>query len=239
MTDIIKNSIDKFEAGYIFTADDFSTTVNEAKNVSKILNHFVTTGYLRKLSKGKFYKPKASKFGELPPDTYQVVKDLIQKDGKLIGYITGYSAFNDFALTTQVSAILEIGMRKEKKAIVRGIYRIRFIRQENTITKENIPFLRLLDCLRFFKNIPDTTPNSACQRLIYLIEKLDEHEISRIKKLALKYTPQAIALLGAILEMINPQEDTTMLLKKLNPITVYKLGISDKILPTQKKWNIQ
>jgi len=239
MTDNVKNMIDKFEAGYIFTADDFSTTVNEAKTVSKILNHFVTTGYLRKLSKGKFYKPKASKFGELPPDTYQIVKDLIQKDGKLIGYITGYSAFNDFALTTQVSAILEIGMRKEKKAIVRGIYRIRFIRQENTITKENIPLLRLLDCLRFFKNIPDTTPDNACQRLIYLIGKLDEQEIVKIKKLALKYTPQAIALLGAILEAINPQRDTSVLFKKLNPITVYKLGISDKILPTQKKWNIQ
>ena len=64
MTDIVKNTIDKFEAGYVFTADDFSTTVREAKTVSKILNHFVATGYLRKLSKGKFYKPKISKFGE-------------------------------------------------------------------------------------------------------------------------------------------------------------------------------
>ena len=239
MVDIIKDTIDKLEAGYVFTADDFSTTVREAKNVSKILNRFVATGYLRKLSKGKFYKPQMSKFGELQPDTYQIVKDLIQKDGKLIGYITGYSAFNDFALTTQVSAILEIGMRKEKKAIVRGIYRIRFIRQDNTVTKENIPLLRLLDCLRFFKNIPETTPDSACQRLIYLIGKLDEQEILKIKKMALKYMPQAIALLGAILEIVKPQEDTNLLFKKLNPITVYKLGISNKILPTQKKWNIQ
>jgi len=238
MTETIKNTIDKFETGYIFTIDDFSLSVKNPKNVSRILNHFVATGYLRKLSKGKFYKPQTSKFGELQPDTYQTVKDLIQKDGKLVGYITGYSAFNDFALTTQVPAILEIGMRKEKKAVVRGIYRIRFIRQENTITKENIPLLRLLDCLRFFKNIPDTTPDNACQRLIYLIGKLDEQEISRIKKLALKYTPQAIALLGAILEIIKPQEDTSSLFKKINPITVYKLGISDKILPTQKKWNI-
>jgi hypothetical protein len=239
MYDTVKNIIDKFEAGYIFTTDNFYKTVNEAKIVNKTLNHFVTTGYLRKLSKGRFYKPQMSKFGELPPDTYQIVKDLVQKDGKQIGYITGYSAFNDFALTTQVSAILEIGTRKEKKAILRGIYRIRFLRQENTITKENIPLLRLLDCLRFFKNIPDTTPDNACQRLIHLIEKLDEHEILKIKKLSLKYTPQATALLGAILETINSQEDTSLLFKKLNPITVYKLGISEKILPTQKKWNIQ
>ncbi|MDR1759686.1 MAG: DUF6088 family protein [Fibrobacter sp.] len=138
MTDEIKNIIDKFELGYVFTVTDFPMTAENPKTVRKILNHFVATGYLRKLSKGRFYKLQISRFGELPPDTYQIVKDLIQKDGKLIGYITGYSAFNDFALTTQFSAILEIGMRKEKKAIVRGIYRIRFIQQENTITKENI-----------------------------------------------------------------------------------------------------
>jgi hypothetical protein len=238
MIDTIKNIIDKYELGYVFTVTDFPMTEENPKAVSKILNHFVATGYLRKLSKGRFYKPQMSRFGELPPDTYQIVKDLIQKDGKSTGYITGYSAFNDYALTTQVSSILEIGMRKEKKAVVRGIYRIRFIRQENTITKENISLLRLLDCLRFFKNIPDTTPEKACQRLIYLIGKLDEKEISKIIKLALKYTPQAIALLGAILETIKPHEDTSLLFKKINPITVYKLGISDKILPTKKKWNI-
>ncbi len=239
MTDTIKNIIEKFELGFVFTVSEFPITAENAKTISKILNDFVAIGYLRKLSKGRFYKPEMSKFGELPPDTYQVVKDLIEKDGKLIGYITGYSAFNDFALTTQVPAILEIGMRKEKKAIVRGIYRIRFIRQDNAITKENIPILRLLDCLRFFKNIPDTTPDNACQRLIYLIGKLNKQETSKIKKLALKYTPQAIALLGAILEVTKSKEDKAQLFKKLNPITVYKLGISDKILPTQKNWNIQ
>lgn len=239
MIEVIKNSIDKLEFGYVFSVGDFSMLGENPKSVSKMLNHLVSTGYLRKLSKGKFYRPRMSRFGELPPDTYQIVKDLIQKDGKQIGYITGYSAFNDFALTTQVSAVLEIGMQREKKAIIRGNYRIRFIRQENTITKENIPLLRLLDCLRFFKNIPDTTPNAACQRLIHLISELDEQEVLRIKKLVLKYTSQAIALLGAILETINPQENVCALSNKLNPITVYKLGISDEILPTQRKWNIQ
>ena len=66
MTDTIKNIIDKFELGYVFTVSDFPMTVENPKAVSKILNHFVATGYLRKLSKGRFYKPQISKFGELP-----------------------------------------------------------------------------------------------------------------------------------------------------------------------------
>ncbi|MDR3272997.1 MAG: DUF6088 family protein [Flavobacteriaceae bacterium] len=239
MIDIIRNIIDILPLGYVFTSDDFPVTVDNLKGVSKALNKFVEDGYLRKISKGRFYKTQIGKFGELPPDTYQTVKDLLEKDGKQIGYITGYSAFNDLMLTTQVPAILQIGTRREKKAIVRGIYRIRFVLQSNTITKENIPLLRLLDCLRFFKIIPDITPDKACQRLLYLLKELDEQQTVKIKKLALNYTPQAITLLGAMLETINPQENTAALFKKLNPMTTYKLSISQSILPTQKKWNIR
>ena len=164
MTDKIKNIIAKFPLGFVFTTSDFSAAIESPKQVNKILNNLVKEGIIRKLSKVRFYKPQISKFGELPLDTYQVVKDLIEKDGKLIGYLTGYAAFNDLGLTTQVPATLQIGTRKEKKAIVRGIYRIRFVKQENTITKENILLLRLLDCLRFFKEIPDTMPDTACRR---------------------------------------------------------------------------
>ncbi|MDR2929159.1 MAG: DUF6088 family protein [Cytophagaceae bacterium] len=223
MPDKIKNTIDKFSPNEVFTVSDFPKTAKSPKGVSKILNDLVAEGILRKLSKGRFYKPETGKFGELSPDTYQTVKDLLVQDGKLIGYITGYSVFNDLELTTQVSAVLQIGMRREKKALMRGTYRISFIRQENSITKENIPLLRLLDCLRFFKNIPDTTPDKACQRLLYLLSELDEQQVAKTKKLALKYTPQTIALLGAMFETINPQEDTESLFKKLSPITVYKL----------------
>jgi hypothetical protein len=239
MTNKIQNIIDTFPLGYVFTSNDFPMTVDNPKGVNKVLNDFVSLGYLRKLSKGRFYKPKMTEFGELPPDTNQIVKDLLVKDGKVIGYITGYSVFNELMLTTQVSAVLQIGMRREKKAIVRGMYRIHFIKQENTITKENIPLLRLLDCLRFFKNIPDTTPDQACLRLLLLLKELDQQQIAKIKKLALNYSPQTIALWGAMLEALNPYEDTVALFKKLNPMTTYKLSVSDSVLPTQKKWNIR
>ncbi|GHU80321.1 hypothetical protein FACS1894145_6520 [Bacteroidia bacterium] len=238
MTETIKNKIEKIEPGVVFTASDFDVTVKSPTTVSRILNDFVTQGYLRKLSKGRFYKPQISKFGELPPDMYQTVKDLIEKDSKLIGYITGYTAFNDLGLTTQAPSALQVGTYDEKKAIVRGAYRISFIKQRNNITKENIPLLKLLDCLRLFKIIPDILPDNACKRLLYLLSQLDENQRNKIKKLVLKYSPQTISLLGAMLETLSPQEDTTTLFKMLNPMTSYKLGISDKILFNQKKWNI-
>ncbi|OJV80558.1 MAG: hypothetical protein BGO34_15720 [Bacteroidia bacterium 44-10] len=239
MTEIIKRTIDKFPFGFVITPSDFPVDLKKQASVNRILNNMVAAGTIRRLSKGRFYKPQISKFGELPPDTYQIVKDLLEKNGKITGYITGYSAFNDLGLTTQVPFALQIGVRHEKKAIQRDVYRISFIKQKNAITKENIPLLRLLDSLRFFKNIPDTMPDDACKRLLYLFSQLDRAQTDKVKKLALNYNPATIALLGAILETLNEKEDTTMLLKELNPQTSYKLGISEKVLLNQQKWYIK
>ncbi|MDR1583040.1 MAG: DUF6088 family protein [Prevotellaceae bacterium] len=239
MTDTIKMTINNFPFGFVFTPSDFPIDIGKQASVNRILNNMVAAGEIRRLSKGRFYKPKMTQFGELPPDTYQIVKDLVEKNGKIIGYITGYSAFNDLGLTTQVPFALQIGVRNEKKAIKRDVYRISFIKQQNTITKENIPLLRLLDCLRLFKNIPDTMPDEACKRLLHLFSQLDEAQIIKVKKMALKYSPSTIALLGAMLETLNKNENTSMLLNKLNPQTSYKLGISEKVLSNQQKWYIK
>ncbi|MDR3093183.1 MAG: DUF6088 family protein, partial [Bacteroidales bacterium] len=215
MTDIIRNIIDRFALGFVFTADNFPLPVEKQNSVTKVLNNMVAAGQIRRLSKGRFYKPQTSKFGELPPDTFQIVKDLIEKNGKTTGYLTGYSVFNKFGLTSQVPVVLQIATRKEKKPVIRGNYRINFLIQSNTITKENIPVLQLLDCLRFFKNIPDAMPDEICTRLLVLFKELTLEQLNQSKRLAWRYNPATLALLGAILETLNENEDTTTLFRAL------------------------
>jgi len=239
MTDTIKNTIATFDYGFVFTPADFPIDSRKQATVNRILNNMVAAGQIRRASKGRFYKPKETEFGELPLVSYQLVKDLLEKNGNVIGYLTGYTVFNELGLTTQVPFALQIGVPNEKKAIKRNYYRISFIKQQNEITKENTPLLQLLDCLRFFKNIPDSMPDETCRRLLLLLKELKEQQKEEIKKLSLKYTPQATALLGAMLETLNPKEDTVEMLNALNPQTFYKLGISDKILFNQIKWNIK
>jgi hypothetical protein len=239
ITDIVIRKIESFAYGYVFTAGDFPIDVTKQKSVNKVLENLTKVGKIRRLSKGRYYRTKTTEFGELLPDSYQMVKDLLEENGKLIGYITGYQIFNELGLTTQVSAILQIGTIKDKKSTKRSYYRIKFVKQWNTITKENIPLLQLLDCLRFFKNIPDAMPAESCRRLFYLLTKLNDNQRNKIKKLAVKYTPQAIALLGAMLETLNPNEDIDMLRKSLNFQTFYSLSIPQEVLPTQKRWNIR
>jgi hypothetical protein len=93
--------------------------------------------------------------------------------------------------------------------------------------------------LRFFKNIPDAIPNDICRRLLVLFKQLPPEQINAAKRLAIKYPPSTIALLGAILETNNENENTTVLYKALNHQSSYKLDILSKILFNQKKWHIK
>jgi len=236
--DYVRIKIDKLPKGYVFTYADFVTEVNKREAVIKSLNRLASSGKINKLSKGKFYKQENSVFGSLPPTEYQVVKDLLEKNGKLIGYITGYGIYNQLNLTTQVSASIQIGKNETRPAFRRDRYRISFIKQKNTITKENIPLLQILDAIRFIKKIPDASIESSCKRFIAILSQLQEQEIISLTKLAKKYPPSTRALLGALLEKIGKSDVTKDLRKSLNPITRYKLSIPENVLPSAKNWNI-
>lgn len=239
VTDYIKNKINRFQEGYIFTYTDFNISVNKSDAVIKALNRMVESGKLRKLSKGRYYKPKITEFGELKPDVYQVVKDLLEKDGNITGYLTGYSIFNSLLLTTQVSNTIQIGSVKEKNALTRGMYRIRFIMQPNRITKENIHLLQILDSIKFIKEIPDTTEDKACKQIIQLIKGISVNELNQLKKLVMNYNASTRALTGAIIESIYNESETQSITGSLNPATRFNFSISEQTLPTKEQWGIK
>ena len=240
-SEYIEDKIGRLPKNYVFTYVDFLTEVNKKEAIIKHLNRMVQSGKIDKLSKGKYYKPQESVFGTLLPEQYQIVKDLLEEDGrKRIGYITGYSIYNSLGFTTQVSNIIQIGTQHTRPKLKRGRYTISFIKQKNTINNENIPLLRLLDVIRFIKKIPDTTADKSCKRLLVLLKDLKDQDQVQIIKLAFKYGPGTRALLGALLSQIGIKEKQLLneLFESLNPITTYHIPISENVLPTAKNWYI-
>lgn len=237
-SDFITYTIDRLPKGYVFTYADFVTEVNKKEAVIKALNRLAASGKISKLSKGKFYKPENTVFGTLEPNQYQVVKDLLEEEGKTIGYLTGYSIYNKLGLTTQVSNTIQIGKNEIRPKFKRERYTISFIQQKNTITKENIPFLQLLDAVRYIKKIPDTSIDAACIRLFNIVKELSDKDVSTLIRLAQKYPPATRALIGAILDEAGKQQLTDSLRKSLNPISKYNLQGADKVLSLTEKWNI-
>lgn len=235
----IRKKIVVFPDDYVFKASDFEMESQNQSAVVKALNRMAATGEITKLSKGKFYKPRKTQFGELKPSAYQIAKDYIERDGKLIGYITGYSAYNALGLTTQISSYIQIGTNKSRRAVKRDKYTISFIMQQNTITKKNIEILRILDAIRFIREIPATTPNEACIRLKEIIKDLNDEQKEMLVKCSLKYTNYVRALCGAILEDIGYDGNSLDSIRKsLNGVTNYHLPISESVLPNKQNWRI-
>jgi len=206
--------------------------------IIKALNRMTASGKIGKLSKGKFYKLKNTVFGKLGPIQSQVLKDILEEDGKITGYMTSFSIFNKMGLTTQVSNTLVIAKNQIRPNFKRERYSIWFVKQKNTITKENIKFLQILDTLRFIKRIPDASIENSCKILLSIIDKISDKNIEITIRLALKYPPSTRALLGSILDQLQKKISTEPLLKSLNPVTKYKLSGARKVLTTTNKWNI-
>lgn len=238
-SDLIRNKINRLPEGYVFTYGDFSDEVKSENALKLTLFRLVKAGKIERLSKGRFYKPKQGVIGKLNPDEYEVVKDLLKSNNKVIGYITGLGIFNSLGLTTQMSSIIQIGSNFDRKQIQRGKYLIKYIRQWNKITSDNIKSLQLLDCIRFIKNIPDTTIDQSYKRMIYLLGELSEKEISLLSGLASKYPPATRSLVGSILEKLNYVSLSDKLLNSLNPSTYFKLDISQDLIQNKQKWKIQ
>ncbi len=145
------NKVGRLPVGYVFTYKDFNVPGSNKESVIKALNILLSKGKINKISKGRFYKPEKSFFGELLPAQTQVVKDLLEENGKIVGYLTGLSVFNTFGLTTQVSNIIQIGKNNVRPSFKRERHSIGFIKQLNLINRENIPYLQILDCIKFLK----------------------------------------------------------------------------------------
>jgi len=234
----IASSIEQFPAGKVFTYVDIASKSSQKEAVIKALNRMVAAGKLAKLSKGRYYRPEESAFGNLQPSQNEIVKDLLEKDGKVIGYLTGYSIYNQLGLTTQVSNIIQIGRNDVRPSFKRGSYKISFVRQKNIITKENIPLLQILDVIRSLKRIPDTNPTLAYKRLLAIIRDLPRKEKKSLVELALKYPPSTRAFLGAALNELGDKPLTRPLRESLNPISAYKLPAASA-LKSAGEWNIK
>jgi len=236
IADQIKEKLSSIPDGFVLTLKDFKVEPQHEVALVKSLSRLVAKGELKKLSKGRYYKPRKTMFGILKPSASEIAKDFLEKDGKLIGYITGTAAFATMGLTTQITSSIMIGSNKYRRPLKRGEYNISFLLQPNEIDEQTIHLLQILDAIRLIREIPAITPDDCTIRLGQLIKILPELEQQKLCELAISYTPYVRALLGAIMEMNNI--NTYNLKVSLSGVTTYKLPVSDDALSTKQNWNI-
>jgi hypothetical protein len=236
---IVKNRINTFKEGYVFSYMDIEGPTKNKEAIIKALNRFTEKGILHKLSKGKFYKPAKSEYGKFGPDLNEIVKDLLENKEEVIGYLTGFSVFNKYGLTTQISNTIQIGRNTFKPPLNRGIYKIQFVLQKNVITKENFKILQVLDCLKMLKGIPDTTKNNSLSVLGRIIRKYNKTDRELLIQLSMKYPASTRALLGMIFEGEKIMGPLDKIRETLNPISKFNVVLRDYDKLVKDNWNIK
>ncbi len=231
-----RSYVNSLPEGVIVSATDFGMPREYRATLVKALNQYESLGVLRRASKGRYYKPRKSRFGEVKPSENEIVKEFLEKDGNTIGYITGTRAFAGLALTTQVSPAIVIGTNVPRRPVMRGQYKISFLLQPNPLVKDDIPYYVILDALRLIKEIPATTPDESISQIMAWVKELPNEGKYRLVELSRVYSPSVRAQLGAILEYLG--YFATTLMDTLNPLSHYKIGITPDTLPTAKTWNI-
>lgn len=230
----IKKRILDFEMGKVFRLEDLELSRSEYNAAVVALGRLAQEGEIERLSPGVYYKPKQTQFGVVGPSMEERFRDLLYDGDTPIGYLTGLYAFNLFGLTTQHSSILEIGTNFPKRNTKRGIYAIRFVLQKNQICQDNIDMLRLLDCLKWIKKIPDTTVDKSYTLLKKKVSEYEKEDHKQLVELSLNYTPLTRSLLGS---MLTDESLVATLHQTLNPLTQFRIGLSPTLVSSQ--WNIQ
>lgn len=232
-------SIEKKAPGQVFEYQDIAEYKHSPSAVVKAVSRLVNADKIKRIEKGRFYRPKQGVLGELKPCDIELLKTLLYKNGRLRGYITGLALYNQLGLTTQVPRAIKVATEGAPQKKDFGTLRAHLVKARAPVKQENVPLLQYLDVLRDLKEIPDTDVNDALKRMAQKFAQLDEQQIKRIRSLALKYyNAQEKALTGLLLERTKNIKDES-LKSSLNPLTFYKLGLDKEQWPEMKTWNIR
>jgi hypothetical protein len=236
----ILDRLQKLEPGALVRYKDFASLGIAPGTVAVNLSRLRQQGMVQQVTKGTYRRPLQSRFGPVPVSEQQVLQLLIQTPSKkLRGYPTGVAAFNLLGLTTQVPHEVEIATLRPGRPKKVGNVRVRFVQSRADVKLEEVKLCQLLDALRQIKRLPDTSPATALQRLSEQVKQLPPAEKIALVRLAQGYNPATRALLGALLERLGEGKLATKLKANLNPLTTYKLGLSEQALPNRAQWQIR
>lgn len=225
--------------GRIFGYDALGLERSQYAAAAKALERLVAKGVLRRQSKGQFFRPKKTPFGDVGPSESEIIRGRLVIRGNQIGYITGKALYHRMGLTTQVPRVIQIASRSGRISINQGNVQARPVKSYVEVSADKVPLLELLDVLKDFRQIPDLDRLGAIRLLLWLLKEMDLDELGRVCMYAQAYPPRTRALLGALLDSIGLTGLAAAKITDLNPLTKYRMGIQPDELPTAPHWNIE
>lgn len=220
------------KASKLFTYDDIPMENKSAVAIE--LSRLFKQGVIKKVSKGKFYKPKKTSFGELEPSLDEKIQSYMDASS----YETGINAYRKLGLTTQVANSVTIATNKPYKKVQVGNITINFVPKRADAPKKYVELLVILDALKDIKRIPDSSASEVIVSLKKIINSLEDDKKIKLPNYAKSYPPRVMAIIGAIFTEMGFKKEALPLKQMLNPLTKFGLNVKDDVLRYKKEWGI-
>ena len=234
----ISSRIEALPEDTTFRYDALGITNDQYTSAAKVLERLQTKGVIKKLSKGIFYKPRKTVFGELKPGSEEVIKDYLYENSKRVAYLTGTYRYNQMGLTTQIPNVWKIASFNKRIFVNRGNLQATPVKSYAPISEENVELLGFLDALKDWNTIPDLDKKQGVKRLQTLLKAFTTFQLKELINYAVLYPPRVAAFLGALLESIQLPFSRDQLKERLNPLTSYRLTGLLTNFPTAPAWQI-
>ncbi len=235
----VNQIIDQATNGRIFGYEVFPQYKEAPGAVVRAVTRSVQVGRLKRVEKGRFYRPRKGVLGYIPVSDAVLLRDVLYRNGRRFGYITGPALYNRLGLTTQIPKTIAVATNRAAQIKDFGSIRIKLVPRRAPINNSTVPLLEILDALRDAKKIPD----AKVGRVLKVLGKgLLDHSPARrkeLQRLAVGYYNACTrALLGMLLTR-NGQDVLPALRSSINPTTRFSPGIDLGDWPDASAWNIR
>ena len=235
----VNQAVDQAPIGQIFGYEMFPQFREAPGAVVQAVTRCVANQRLKRVAKGRFYKPARGVLGDVAIGDGERLRDLLYRDGRRCGYITGPALYNRLGLTTQMPKTVTIAVNRASQTRDFGTIRVKLLSRRAPISDSTVPLLEILDVLRDARKVPDANVGRVIQAMMQRLTELTPAEQEELQGLALNYySPGTVALLGMLLTRCGG--DVVPALKaSLNPTTRFDLGIDSDDWPESRTWNIR
>lgn len=198
----VKERIEQYQATEpILVEEVIKGLDNHRDAVYVTLNRLAGEGIINNYTKGIYYKPKKTRFGQIGLDKRKLIeKKYLKRDNAIIGYITGPQVWNEWGMTTQVPNRIWIAQNVRQKKMDHDL-KVMVLKAKGDIKEKNIRALQFLDIIDQIDLIQDTDKENVVKRLIVIYkEKFEVYDRIATLEEVKNYNKKVKVLFGLIVE---------------------------------------
>lgn len=239
----ILEKIESMDTGKIFTVSELlDSNSKTSQSIYYAINIAIENKIIEKLARGKYFKPKKSKYGSLKPKDHDVIKHVVNEiyiKTKSKPFFASNTIYQKLGLTTQISNEIFIvcNITKDSQLKLKNL-KINLISYQGKWNKKDIKYLEFLYALENVTKIPDTSSKDAIKLLHKHVTNYKTEDVVNLVRVSENYSDFTKYLLSIILLENGYKFAAKTISEKINLNKKKVLRYIDKIKIKEEKDSI-